>query len=70
MSRAPQKKLPQCQAQRYFKQLISGLGYLHANSVIHRDIKPGNLLITIDETVKISDFGVAEVRFCFSKFSF
>ena len=47
---------------RYFRQIVAGLQYLHSSSVIHRDIKAGNLLITIDETVKISDFGVAEVR--------
>ena len=28
--------------------------------MIHKDIKPGNLLVTIDETIKITDFGVAE----------
>uniref|UniRef100_A0A1A9Z488 non-specific serine/threonine protein kinase n=1 Tax=Glossina pallidipes TaxID=7398 RepID=A0A1A9Z488_GLOPL len=57
---APQKKMPLFQAHRYFRQLINGLEYLHSMRVIHKDIKPGNLLLTLHETLKISDFGVAE----------
>ncbi|KAJ3272019.1 Serine/threonine-protein kinase stk11 [Borealophlyctis nickersoniae] len=45
---------------RYFVQLIEGLNYLHSQSVIHRDIKPGNMLITPDGVLKIADFGIAE----------
>lgn len=58
----PEKKMPLFQAHRYFLQLLDGLEYLHGKGVIHKDIKPGNLLITLDETLKISDFGVAEVH--------
>ncbi|CRK90444.1 CLUMA_CG004145, isoform A [Clunio marinus] len=60
LSSAPSSKLPLYQAHNYFKQLIDGLEYLHGQSVIHNDIKPGNLLLTLDDTLKISDFGVAE----------
>jgi len=45
----------------YFSQLINGLEYLHSRGIIHKDIIPGNLLLTLDETLKISDFGTAEV---------
>ena len=45
----------------YFSQLIDGLEYLHSKGIVHKDIKPGNLLLTLDGTLKISDFGVAEV---------
>jgi serine/threonine protein kinase len=46
---------------RYFCQLVDGLEYLHSKGIIHKDIKPGNLLLTLDGTLKISDLGVAEV---------
>lgn len=45
----------------YFKQIVEGLQYVHAHYVVHRDLKAENLLLTIDETIKITDFGVAEV---------
>jgi len=47
-------------AHKYFKQLIDGLEYIHAHSIIHRDIKPGNLLINSEGELKITDFGIAE----------
>jgi serine/threonine protein kinase len=44
----------------YLEQVCAGLGHAHNSGVIHRDIKPQNLLLTLDrETVKIADFGVA-----------
>lgn len=40
-------------------QVASGLAVAHAAGVVHRDIKPGNLLVDRDGTIKITDFGVA-----------
>lgn len=57
----PQKKLPLFQAHDYFLQLVDGLEYLHGHGIVHKDIKPGNLLLTLEATLKISDLGVAEV---------
>jgi serine/threonine protein kinase len=46
----------------YLEQVCSGLAHAHACGVIHRDIKPQNLLLTVDkQTVKIADFGVARL---------
>lgn len=43
------------------KQLLSGLTYMHENSILHRDLKPGNLLITRKGELKITDFGTAKI---------
>ncbi|XP_005996386.1 serine/threonine-protein kinase STK11 isoform X1 [Latimeria chalumnae] len=56
----PDKKFPVFQAHGYFCQLVDGLEYLHSQGIVHKDIKPGNLLLTTDGTLKISDLGVAE----------
>jgi len=57
-----EKSLSLEQALFYLEQVCAGLAHAHKNGVIHRDIKPQNLLLTRDrQTVKIADFGVARM---------
>jgi serine/threonine protein kinase len=42
-------------------QLCSGLGYAHTQGIVHRDVKPANVFILEDGTVKLLDFGIAKL---------
>ncbi len=53
------KRLTEPEARFYTLQLAAGIAYLHANLIIHRDLKLGNLFIDNNMTIKIGDFGLA-----------
>jgi len=43
----------------YFRQILSAMGYAHENRVLHRDIRPSNIMIDRNNDVKITDFGTS-----------
>lgn len=53
------KRLSDIEVKCYLLQLVRALEYLHSNSIIHRDLKLGNLFLSGDMHVKVGDFGLA-----------
>ena len=57
-----EKKLPPATALQLAEEIADALDYAHEQGVVHRDIKPGNILVTQDGHAKISDFGIAKLN--------
>jgi serine/threonine-protein kinase len=51
--------LPPQRAARIAWQILAALQHAHENGIVHRDIKPHNVMVTSDERVKVTDFGIA-----------
>jgi serine/threonine-protein kinase len=51
--------LPPAEVERLGRQVCAGLEHAHEHGLVHRDLKPGNLIERVDGTVKIADFGIA-----------
>ncbi|XP_071825972.1 cyclin-dependent kinase 2-like isoform X2 [Apostichopus japonicus] len=55
----PSQGLQPMLVKSYLKQLLQGISYCHAHRVLHRDLKPQNLLVDADGFIKLADFGLA-----------
>lgn len=53
---------------RLFREMIEGLGHIHQQGMIHRDLKPVNIFLDLNDHVKIGDFGLATTNLL-SKFN-
>jgi hypothetical protein len=58
-TRLQQGTIPPAEAVNYSTQLLSALSYAHKLNVIHRDVKPANMMLTREGVVKLMDFGIA-----------
>ncbi|MCG6907775.1 MAG: protein kinase [Desulfobacteraceae bacterium] len=58
----PSRAIPVDKALHYLRGVLSGLACLHYAGIVHRDIKPFNILITEQDTAKICDFGLSKLR--------
>ena len=53
------KKLCEKETLKYFQQIISGIEYIHKLGICHRDLKPENIILTLNNEIKIIDFGLS-----------
>jgi serine/threonine-protein kinase len=62
--RTKRGRIPQDDALNYALQLLSALSYAHTRGVVHRDVKPANLMVTPGGVVKLMDFGICKSEVC------
>jgi eukaryotic-like serine/threonine-protein kinase len=62
-------EIPPMEAVEIALQVADGLGFAHEHGVVHRDVKPGNIMLLERGAVKIMDFGIARMRFADHKTS-
>ena len=55
------RKLSEKTAKFLFRQIIEGIKYIHSKNIVHRDIKLENILIDVNNNIKICDFGIGKI---------
>jgi serine/threonine protein kinase len=55
------KIIPEFIISKIAKQVLKGLKYIHEQNSVHRDIKPGNILLNRSGEIKIADFGMVTI---------
>ena len=60
-SKQRENKLNPMLARTYFHELCGGIGCMHSLGIVHRDIKPQNLLLDATYNLKLNDFGLAKI---------
>ncbi|CAD5227686.1 unnamed protein product [Bursaphelenchus okinawaensis] len=55
----PEEVMPEVQCKHFGRQILEGVEFLHSEGVIHRDLKPQNILVNRDFNIKLTDFGLA-----------
>ncbi len=53
------EKIPYSMSMYIMREVLQGLQYIHSNNILHRDMKPDNIMISEDGSIKITDFGLA-----------
>ena len=56
-------RLPQDKAVEFSRKICAGLGAAHERGILHRDLKPGNIMIDGNGQVRITDFALAGLFF-------
>ncbi len=54
-----ENKLSVSKALKYFRQILSALEYAHSKKILHRDIRPSNVLVSSEDIIKVTDFGTS-----------
>lgn len=53
--------VPEKQVIEWFKQILPAFSYTHEQDIVHRDVKPSNLFLTKNNSIKVLDFGIAKI---------
>lgn len=54
-----QTRINEEKARKYFRQIVSAVEYIHKNSIVHRDLKIENIIIDMNDNIKVLDFGLS-----------